>query len=87
MRMKIKLSQNESEIVSSCGFGSHVEADPEGKFMIINSYQAGAMAHRIDEAIKGQETDQGDWLRAKEWRDAKGDLINKLRQLILRNED
>lgn len=34
----------------------------------------------IEKAIALQETDHGDWLRAKEWRDVKDSLISKLRR-------
>lgn len=38
----------------------------------------------MDILIGGQETDQGDWVRASEWRKAKSPLIAKLRPLVFR---
>ncbi len=77
--MKIELTQTEKEICSVCGLDAHIE----GNVLDANQYQAGIIVRRIEEIIERQESDQGDWIRAKEMREAKPALIAKLRKILI----
>jgi hypothetical protein len=46
--------------------------------------QFSELIRAMEDAIERQESDQGDWLTAKYWREAKPHLLNKLRKAMLR---
>ncbi len=77
--MKTQLTPTERTICSIAGATAHIEGDT----IDVNSYQANIICRRIEELIERQESDQGCWLTAKEWRAAKSGLINKLRKVII----
>lgn len=89
--MKIELTDVEREMVWVSADFSLTAANAarkiEGNTIDLTQQEAGIIAHRIEKLIQAQETDQGDWLRAKEYRDAKSGLIKKLRGVILRLEN
>lgn len=72
--MNIPLTPTERELLSL----------RQGEDLIdVSALTVKQMIDRIESKIEFQESDHGDWLRAKEWREAKPGLISKLRRALL----
>jgi hypothetical protein len=83
----LNVTQTEYEILTTIGVVSNRPVGAKERFNVVfgfpSEYTMDELMEGFEKAISFQESDSGDWLRAKQWRDAKSDLLGKIRRAYL----
>lgn len=84
----LQVTQSEKELLDAVGFVGIREHCLDGtmkvNFAFARWLNMQELVGVLESTIQRQESDQGDWLRAKEWRAAESGLKDKIRVAYMR---
>lgn len=86
--VRLEITQTEKELLLAIGNVHVINTLEDGtmkvQFAFARWLSMQELMQIFESAIQYQESDQGDWLRAKEWRAAESGLKDKIRKAYLR---
>ncbi len=81
--VKLDVTQSEKEMLCSIGAVAVENESGTVTFTYPTYLSMQEIMNYLEDAIARQESDSGDWLRAKEWREAKPGLHTKIRKAFM----